>query len=105
MSRTVSAEYPDIAWNITPTMSNGKLQFPAAEIYICNVTYKMPAAEFELKDGVVYLTPSGYVFIAEEEEERPSLENFPNMQNYWVCAVHIVDKKENILVLKAVQTK
>jgi hypothetical protein len=102
MINTVSAQYSDIAWDVTPEAADGKLKLPAAEVQVCDVTYPMPAAEFDLKDGVVYLTPSGYIFVADEDGQPSNLEHFPNRQNYWVCAVHIVDGKEDILVLKAV---
>ncbi|WP_085833978.1 hypothetical protein [Clostridium merdae] len=101
MISSISGIYPDIAWDIVPSVTDGKLQLPTAGVQVCNVTYQMPKVEMELKDGVVYLTPNGYVFIT-DEEERSSLEPFPNQQNYWLCDVRVVDGKEQILTLKAV---
>jgi hypothetical protein len=98
MISTVTGTYPDIAWDITPELADGKLKLPSASVNVCNVAYQLPTAEFELKSGTVYLTPSGYVFVS-AEESTDTLEKFPNRQNYWVCSA---DEKGNILVLRAV---
>lgn len=102
MISTVSGTYPDIAWDITPEVADGKLKLPDAGVQVCNITYQMPAAEFDLINGVVYLTPSGYVFVAAEDDIPSDMERFPNHQNYWICAVQIEDGEENVMVLKAV---
>jgi hypothetical protein len=101
---TVSGTYPDIAWDISPTAANGKLEMPQASVEVCNVQYQLEAAEFDLKDGTVYLTPDGYAFAPDTDETGgASLTKFPNGEKYWACAVKIEDGKENIQVLKAVK--
>ena len=87
MISTVSGTYPDIAWDISPSVANGKLEMPKANVEVCNVQYQIEAAEFDLKDGT----------------GGASLTKFPNGEKYWACAVKVEDGKENIQVLKAVK--
>ncbi len=104
MISTVSGTYPDIAWDISPAVSNGKLEMPQASVDVCNVKYQLEAAAFDLKDGTIFLTPDGYVFVsASDDTGGTSLTKFPNGEKYWVCAIKIKDEKENLMVLKAVK--
>ena len=76
---------------------------PQASVEVCNVKYQLEAAEFDLRDGTIFLTPDGYVFVsASDDTGGISLTKFPNGEKYWVCAIKIKDEKENIMVLKAV---